>query len=562
MRRTFFIAAAILLPLTALALDYTDRSTQYTDAPFSKPEAVAISVLTNLGVVKGNPDGTFAAKRSLNRAEFLKIAILSAPTSTGEGEGGCFPDVPVAEWFATYVCGAKASGIVQGNPDGKFHPERAVNYAEALKMLSKLFRYTLTAQSSDTWYAPFVRAAQEHGTLLPVSITMDTPLTRGQMARLTAAFAAEARGELAQYRAAEQGKTLSSSSATSSSSTSSGTSGSSVSSSSSSVSSSVASASSASSVSSSSSSSYAIDLPAKSHFLQVGSWSEPIASATFNSTLEPALIRSVTVKLKTKISSISSMEVLDRDGVRVGLLILDYLDENDLTWTGTFTASGAYELPKNTERTLAVRVLLKAKDSGGVSEQLVQVDTFTIVAEGTWSHNSFGSAPQTFAFPKHQTTMARVTSVMNMLPSQGVLQVGSRQLLAEFSFAGSGVATISPRIQNIEFTVNKSTTIAVSNWQIQAAEGGETLPCSVSDGTVSCLLLPAEMGTLSATPRSLRLFGDVAVDQGAQYPFLQVQLQKSGTVGEGGSIHWTDSVGRFTWTELGTPIATGTKWQG
>ncbi|MEK7218837.1 MAG: S-layer homology domain-containing protein [Patescibacteria group bacterium] len=559
MRRTLFIAVAILLPLGALALDYTNSSAQYTDAPFSKPEAVAISVLTNLGVVKGNPDGTFAAKRSLNRAEFLKIAMLSAPVSTGQGEGGCFPDVPASEWFAAYVCGAKESGIVEGNPDGKFHPERPVNYAEALKMLANLFRYTRTALSSDAWYDPYVRAAREHGTLLPLSITLDTPLTRGQMTRLTAAFVAEARGELAQYRVAEQGKALSSSSSVSS-----GT-GSSTSSSSSSSTSSFPSSSSLSSLSSLSSSSSSppfLSLPAKSRFLMVGNWSEPIASATFNSTLEPALIRNVTVKLKTKISSISSMEVLDRDRVRVGLLALDYTDDDDLTWTGTFLGSGAYVLPKNTERTLAVRVLLKAKDAGGVSEQLVQVDTFTIVAEGEWSHNSFGSAPQTYTFPKHQTTMAIITEVKNMLPEQGVLQVGSHQLLGEFSFAGSGVATVSPRIQNIAFTVNKSTTIAVSDWQVQAAEGGEILPCSVSEMIVSCLTLPESMGTLGATPRSLRLFGDIAVDQGAQYPFLQADLQEAGTVGTGGAIHWTDGLGRFTWTELNTPIARGTKWQG
>lgn len=560
MRRISLITAAVLIPLAALALDYTDRSAQYTDAPFSKSEAAAISVLTNLDIVQGNPDGTFATRRSLNRAEFLKIALLSVPPAVPAMDAtNCFPDVPQNAWFAGYVCSAKSAGVIQGYPDGFFRPEYPVKYVEAVKILTKVFGYTFTATSKDVWYSPFLRATQAHGTLLPISIGLDSPLTRGQMARLTAAFVAESRGELAQYRAAEQGKTLSLSSSSSSTSD--------VSSSSSSVSvSSVSSSSSTSSAffssSQSSASSFTLSLPAQSHFLMLGAWSQPIASGTFNSTLEPALVRSVTVKLKTKISSISRMEVLDSSGKRLGLLSLDYFDANDLTWEGSFLGSGAYELPKNTERVLAVRVLLKDKDSGGLSEQLVQVDTFTIVVQGEWSQNSFSSHPQTYVFPKHQTVMARITEVKSTLPSQGVLPVGPHELLAQFSFAGTGVTTVVPAILEIGFTANKSTSIAVSNWQLQAAEGGESAPCSVSSGMVSCSNLPAETGTLSSVPRVLRLFGDVAVDQGAQYPWLQVDLQNSGTMGEGGAIRWTDGVGHFTWTELNTPIATGTKWQG
>jgi len=560
MRRISFITAVVLIPLAALALDFTDRSAQYTDAPFSKPEAAAISVLTNLDIVQGNPDGTFAVKRSLNRAEFLKIALLSNPPAVPETDAtNCFPDVPQNAWFAGYVCSAKSAGVIQGYPDGFFRPEYPVKYVEAIKILTKVFGYTFTATSKDVWYSPFLRAAQAHSTLLPMSIGLDSPLTRGQMARLTAAFVAESRGELAQYRAAEQGKTLSSASSSSFSISSSVAS----SSSSTSVSSSSSTTSSTSSPSSSSSSSGAIlSLPAQSHFLMLGAWSQPIASGTFNSTLEPALVRSVTVKLKTKISSISSMEVLDSSGKRIGLLSLDHYDDNELTWKGSYQGSGAYELPKNTERVLAVRVLLKEKDSGGLSEQLVQVDTFTIVVQGEWSQNSFSSAPQTYVFPKHQTVMARITEVKSTLPSQGVLPVGPHELLAQFSFAGTGVSTVVAAIIDIGFTVNKSTSIAVSNWQLQAAEGGDVVPCSVSAGMVSCSNLPAETGTLGSAPRVLRLFGDVAVDQGAQYPWLQVDLQNSGTVGEGGAIRWTDGVGHFTWTELSTPIASGTKWQG
>jgi hypothetical protein len=49
-------------------------------------------------------------------------------------------------------------------------------------------------------------AAEERGVSLPSSVEPDHSLTRGQMARLAAAFVAENDGELDAYRAAERGQ--------------------------------------------------------------------------------------------------------------------------------------------------------------------------------------------------------------------------------------------------------------------------------------------------------------------------------------------------------------------
>lgn len=564
MRRFPLVLLLAALPLAALALDYTDRSARYTDAPFPKPEATAISVLTNLGAVSGNADGTFAPRRTLNRAEFLKIALLSAPIAVGQSAAACFPDVHVSDWFSRYVCDAKNRGVIQGYPDGSFHPDRAVNYAEALKILSKLFDYALTAQAGDQWFDPFVRAAQGRGTLLPISVGLDSPLTRGQMARLTAGFVAESQGELALYRAREQGKTFPSSASSSealSSSVSSAASSVSAASSASSTSSVSSSSSLPSSSPSSSSASSLSDFPARSRFLMVGAWSPPLASATFVSSLEPAMLRFATVKLKKEITSISRMELIGSDGHTIGLLTLDPADSDNLTWKGTFQ-SGALLLPQNAERTVGIRVLLKDRDSGGKSEELVQVDTFTIEVVGQWSQNSYNSASQNFSFPQHQTTQALITAVRSLLPSQGVLPVGTQQLIASFSFSGAAVPIVSPRIESIDFSVNKSSTIAVSSWKLMRADGTDKVPCSVSQSVVSCLTLPVETGTIGSQPLVLNLYGDVAVDQGATYPYLEVDLGQPGALGVNGAIRWTDGSGHYNWVPLSNPIATGTRWQG
>src|SRR5947207_3074818 len=114
--KKFLTAVLLIVPTLAFALDYTDVSGRYTDAPFSVSEAAGISLLTNIGAVSGNPDGSYRAERLLNRAEFLKIILLSS-SAEGGASASCFPDVHAEDWFSQYVCRAKQTGIVKGNPD-------------------------------------------------------------------------------------------------------------------------------------------------------------------------------------------------------------------------------------------------------------------------------------------------------------------------------------------------------------------------------------------------------------------------------------------------------------
>ena len=169
------------MPIAALALDYRDVSGRYTDAPFPQAEAAAIGMLTNLGVVSGNPDGTFTPNRTLNRAEFLKIALFSTPGLTVPMDhlSSCFPDVGNDAWFTPYICFGKVRGIVRGYLDGLFRPEREVNYVEAIKILTILYQYQLVIQAGDPWFGPYVRAAGARDVLLPEKIPPAKFLTRG-----------------------------------------------------------------------------------------------------------------------------------------------------------------------------------------------------------------------------------------------------------------------------------------------------------------------------------------------------------------------------------------------
>ena len=190
--RRILIALTLLVPFAAFALDYSDRSEDYFDAPFKTSEAAGISLLTNLGVVEGYPDGRFRPNRNLNRAEFLKIAYLSAPEkSIGQPNHKCFPDVQLDAWFSMYVCQAKEDAVVQGYPDGFFHPERNVNYAEGVKILVELYGYSVLMPFYEEgavpqWFDPYFYEAEHKNVLLTQDVSPGEFLTRSQMARLAA----------------------------------------------------------------------------------------------------------------------------------------------------------------------------------------------------------------------------------------------------------------------------------------------------------------------------------------------------------------------------------------
>ena len=74
-----WILLGVLLPGVVSALSYGTDSLPYTDAPSDHSAAIAISTLTELGIVRGNPDGTFKPGTPLNRAEFMKIAMALLP---------------------------------------------------------------------------------------------------------------------------------------------------------------------------------------------------------------------------------------------------------------------------------------------------------------------------------------------------------------------------------------------------------------------------------------------------------------------------------------------------
>lgn len=110
----------------------------FSDLPSTHWASSCVEKLAERGVVSGNPDGTFKPDRNVNRAEFTKMLILAFyPDLKDYADKSCFNDVSSTDWFAPYVCAAKSEEIVEGYGGNVFYPANNMTRAEAVAALVK-----------------------------------------------------------------------------------------------------------------------------------------------------------------------------------------------------------------------------------------------------------------------------------------------------------------------------------------------------------------------------------------------------------------------------------------
>ncbi len=173
---TFLGALFIGLGLVS-ALDVTNKDV-FTDITPGNDHYVAIQYLKENGLIQGYDDGSFKPLKEINRAEALKI-ITGALTKEKEPLRDIadfeFEDIDAESWYYTYVAEAWSNGIVDGYPDGKFHPENTINRAESLKMALIQDKADLPDQVTekpytdvpvDAWFAPYAQVSKERSLIL------------------------------------------------------------------------------------------------------------------------------------------------------------------------------------------------------------------------------------------------------------------------------------------------------------------------------------------------------------------------------------------------------------
>ena len=125
----------------------TFRNLMFNDVEKTHKNFDAIYFLYNTNVIEGydvEKGRSFKPDNKINRAEFLKLIMEGSDHADYGKYEKCFTDVGIDAWYATYVCQAKAEGIVNGYADGKFRPDQTITEVEALKILGKLEEWEIS----------------------------------------------------------------------------------------------------------------------------------------------------------------------------------------------------------------------------------------------------------------------------------------------------------------------------------------------------------------------------------------------------------------------------------
>ena len=128
----------------------------YSDVAAGSWYNIAVSTLSNMGILGGYEDGTFRPNASITRAEFAKIAVSFFDWGSVHAVNG-FSDVRDSAWYANYVAVAAELGLIEGYGGSVFRPEATITRAEACTIINRTLGRTpdadhlLPASQMNTW---------------------------------------------------------------------------------------------------------------------------------------------------------------------------------------------------------------------------------------------------------------------------------------------------------------------------------------------------------------------------------------------------------------------------
>lgn len=126
----------------------TEATSDFYDVSESAWYAAAVYKAKKLGWVNGYSDGSFKPNVTVNRAEALKMILLSAfPDADIQGGFSSFSDVS-DQWFKKYIQFAVMKGYVQGYNDGRFGPGNRITRGEAAKIIAMAHHFVESQEAN------------------------------------------------------------------------------------------------------------------------------------------------------------------------------------------------------------------------------------------------------------------------------------------------------------------------------------------------------------------------------------------------------------------------------
>lgn len=129
--------AAILSRIAMVNGEVMNGDAEYTDVPPHHWAYTAIAAARSMGLMLGD-GSSFRPEAYVTRAELAAVTarMLSLPLTPAQDNGPAFSDME-GHWASSYIAAAKQSGLLEGDEDGTFRPDRTVTRAEAAALFNR-----------------------------------------------------------------------------------------------------------------------------------------------------------------------------------------------------------------------------------------------------------------------------------------------------------------------------------------------------------------------------------------------------------------------------------------
>lgn len=143
----------------------------------------AVEFVSSVGIMIGDDQGNFNPNKTVSRAEMATILCsLFGDKENLSTDGGVFVDVPASHWANKYIIKAVSVGVVVGYGDGRFGPADGLTYEQAVTMVVNALGGKSEAIEAGGYPDGYLGVAKAGGLLEGISAQKGDELSRAEVA--------------------------------------------------------------------------------------------------------------------------------------------------------------------------------------------------------------------------------------------------------------------------------------------------------------------------------------------------------------------------------------------
>lgn len=165
---------------------YWDSTSRYPADVLNTKYHAPVKALIDAGVITGDEDGLFHPEKSITRAEFATILAKATHQQNMGGGASYFTDLEGYGWASAYINRCYEQNWIKGVGGTLFAPGKEVTYAEAITMLIRVQRGGQQEELLGKWPDVYIQYADMYNLTGTVDImNWNAPAQKGDVALLT-----------------------------------------------------------------------------------------------------------------------------------------------------------------------------------------------------------------------------------------------------------------------------------------------------------------------------------------------------------------------------------------